>query len=71
MLVLGALGSFLEPFCGHLLPKGDNISEKLILTYPHEGPCVATKQGRLQFFTQRGEEVGMEAVGEGEGRCEG
>ena len=26
MLVLGVLGSFLTPFCGHLLPKVDNIS---------------------------------------------
>ena len=26
MLVLGALGSFLEPFCGHLLPKVDKVS---------------------------------------------
>ena len=40
MLILGALGSFLEPFCGLLLPKVDKISYKMTLTYPHEGPCV-------------------------------
>ena len=39
--VLGAIGSFLEPFCGHLSPKMDKVSEKLTLRYPHEGPCVA------------------------------
>ena len=38
--VLGAIGSFLEPFQGHLSPKIDKVSEKLTLRYPHEGPCV-------------------------------
>ena len=38
MLVLGALGSFLEPFGGHSLPKLTTSLENL--TYPHEGPCV-------------------------------
>ena len=38
MLVLGALCSFLEPFCGHLSPKNDKVSEELTLRYPHEGP---------------------------------
>jgi hypothetical protein len=40
MLVLGAVRSFLEPFCGHLLPKIDKVSEELTLRYPHEGPGV-------------------------------
>jgi len=40
MVVLGALGSFLEPFCGHLSSKIDKVSEELTLRYPHEGPCV-------------------------------
>ena len=39
-VVLGAIGSFLKAFCGHLLPKIDRVSEKLTLRYPHEGPCV-------------------------------
>ena len=38
--VLGAIGSFLEPFRGHLSPNIDNASEKLTLKYPHEGPWV-------------------------------
>jgi hypothetical protein len=29
-LVLGALGSFLEPFCGYLSPKIDKVYEKMI-----------------------------------------
>ena len=40
MLVLGALCSFLEPFCGHLSPKIDKVSEELTLRHPHEGPWV-------------------------------
>jgi hypothetical protein len=40
--VLGAIGSFLEPFCGHISPKIDKVSEKMTLRYPHEGPCVVT-----------------------------
>ena len=40
MLVLEALCSFLEPFCGHLSPKVDKVSEELTLRYPHEEPCV-------------------------------
>ena len=40
MLVLGALCSFLEPFCGHLSRKLDKVSEELTLRYPHEGPWV-------------------------------
>jgi len=40
MLVLGALCSLLEPFCGHLSPKIDKVSEELTLRYPHEGPWV-------------------------------
>ena len=38
--VLGAIASFLEPFCGHLSPKIDKVSEELTLRYPHEEPCV-------------------------------
>ena len=45
MLVLGALCSFLEPFCGHLSPKIDKVSEELTLRYPHEGPWVDTPLG--------------------------
>ena len=33
-LVLGALGSFLEPFCGHLLPKVDRLCSKLTFEIP-------------------------------------
>ena len=33
-LVLGALGSFLEPFCGHVLPKVDKIYSKLTFELP-------------------------------------
>ena len=33
-LVLGALGSFLEPFCGHVLPKVDKLSSKLTFEIP-------------------------------------
>ena len=40
LVVLGAILSFLEPFCRHLSPKIDKVSEKLTLRYPHEGPCV-------------------------------
>ena len=40
MLVLGAVCSFLEPFCGNLSPKIDKVSEELTLKYPHEEPCV-------------------------------
>ena len=35
---LEAVCSFLEPFRGHLSPNIDNVSEKLTLRYPHEGP---------------------------------
>ena len=41
-VVLGAIRSFLEPFCGHLSSKIDKVSEELTLRYPHEEPCVAT-----------------------------
>ena len=33
-LVLGALGSFLEPFCGHVLPKVDKLYSKLTFEIP-------------------------------------
>jgi hypothetical protein len=39
-VVLGAIRSLLEPFCGHLSPKIDKVSEELTLRYPHEEPCV-------------------------------
>ena len=39
-VVLGAILSFFEPFCGHLSPKIDKVSLKLTFEYPHEGPCV-------------------------------
>ena len=55
MLVLGALCSFLEPFCGQLSPKIDKVSEELTLRYPHEGPWVV-----LRF---RGGEWATRAVG--------
>ena len=32
--VLGAIGSFLEPFCGHLLPKVDKLCSKLTFEIP-------------------------------------
>ena len=34
MPVLGALSPFLEPFCGHLSPKLDKVSEKLTFEIP-------------------------------------
>ena len=40
--VLGAISPFLEPFRGRLSPNIDNVSEKLTLRYPHEGPWVAS-----------------------------
>jgi len=40
MVVVGTIRSFLEPFCGHLSPKIDKVSEELTLRYPHKGPCV-------------------------------
>ena len=33
-LVLGALGSFLEPFCGHVLPRVDRLCSKLTFEIP-------------------------------------
>ena len=47
VFVLGAVCSFLEPFCGHLSPNIDNVSEKLTLRYPHEGPWVVARGARL------------------------
>ena len=38
--VIGAVGPLLEPFRGRLSPNIDNVSEKLTLRYPHEGPWV-------------------------------
>jgi hypothetical protein len=46
MLVLGALCSFLEPFCGNLSPKIDKVSGELTLRYPHEGPWVVHRSRR-------------------------
>ena len=34
MLVLGAPGSFLEPFCGYVLPKVDKLCSKLTFSIP-------------------------------------
>ena len=42
-VVLGTIGSFLEPFCGHFSPKIDKVSYKLTFKYPHEGPCVVAR----------------------------
>ena len=47
VFVLGAVCSFLEPFCGHLSPNIDNVSEKLTLRYLHEGPWVGVPGGRV------------------------
>ena len=45
--------SFLEPFCGNLLPKIDKVSEELTLRYPHEGPCVAAQsRGCVNLLVQ-------------------
>ena len=38
--VLGAISPFLGPFRGRLSPNIDNVSEKMTLRYPHEGPWV-------------------------------
>ena len=57
MLVLGAFCSFLEPFCGHLSPKNDKVSEELTLRYPLEGPCVdKTNDFRLRKRHRSGAE---------------
>ena len=48
-VVLGAIRSFLEPFCGHLSPKIDKVSEELTVRYPHEEPCVALQQTGSEF----------------------
>ena len=45
--VLGAVDPFLEPFRGHLSPNIDNVSEKLTLRYPHEGPWVELREQSL------------------------
>ena len=45
VFVLGAVCSFLEPFRGHLSPNID-VSQKLTLRYPHEGPWVGTRIAR-------------------------
>ena len=50
--VLGAIGSFLEPLCGHLSPKIDKVSEELTLKYPHKEPCVVG-----EFVDQRGDNL--------------
>ena len=47
VLVLGAVSSFLEPFRGRLSPNIDNVSEKLTLRYPHEGPWVGFSRPHL------------------------
>ena len=51
--VLGAIGSFLEPFCGHLSPKNDKVSENMTLRHPHEGPCVDADHALLHPRTPR------------------
>ena len=38
--VLGAISSFLEPFCGYLSSKIDKVSQELTLRYHHEEPWV-------------------------------
>ena len=50
MLVLGALGSFLEPFCGQTLPKVDKLCSKLTFEIPPRRalggtptPCIAAR----------------------------
>ena len=48
VLVLGAISSFLEPFRGRLSPNIDNVSEKLTLRYPHEGPWVGGRHPSLE-----------------------
>ena len=35
-VVLGAIVSFLEPFCGNLSPNIDKVCEELTLRYPQE-----------------------------------
>ena len=57
MLVLGALCSFLEPFCGNLSPKIDEVSEKLTLRYHHEGPCVVYHHHRHYYYIGHGREL--------------
>ena len=49
MLVLGALCSFLEPFCGYSSPKIDKVSEELTLRYHHEEPWVGRARTASRF----------------------
>ena len=54
MPVLGALSPFLEPFCGHVSPKLDKVSEELTLRYHHEEPWVDGQgDGKLVKGRQR------------------
>jgi len=48
--VLGAVDPLLEPFLGHLSPNIDNVSEKMTLRYPHEGPWVVAWRGDFRVF---------------------
>jgi len=58
----------LEPFCGHLSPKIDKVSEKLTLRYPHEGPWVDNKgSGRDVFFL--GRQLALEGTLTPNGAC--
>ena len=59
VLVLGAISPFLEPFRGRLSPNIDNVSEKLTLRYPHEGPRVVRSNsiGEQPRITQPSEGV--------------
>jgi len=50
-LVFGAIASFLEPFCEHLSPKGDQIF-KIDFWLRFEGPCVETAPGSLRNISK-------------------
>jgi hypothetical protein len=58
MVVLGASRSFLEPFCGHLLPTIDKFSEDFTLRYPHEGSCVRASHVAAARFSHRELQLG-------------
>ena len=45
-VVLGAIRSFLEPFCGHLSPKIDKVSNELTLRYPPKGLALNRRASR-------------------------
>ena len=59
VFVLGAISSFLEPFCGHLSPKLDKLCSKLTFEIPPRralrGHLVAGQQAPAPHLALEGE----------------